>query len=231
MLIKLIQKIKYIMNWFYACCIVLVLIVVGFMMFIFMPKPIVFYEPYTDCINIFTDNHELLKKEILENDTTTPVVPIYGFDAIQTHKYPETYKLLRCMPYVRFAGILNLRTKFSQLATYSYAPVANNTIRFFYTIDGTGTNKAGVWIDGEKRFFEEKTWICGDMSREHSLFNNDKYKSITVLFIDIDRHENIHKGTSKNDDLDTDEILSQFAANVEQTEEHGGQGELTEQTE
>jgi hypothetical protein len=199
------------MNWFYAFCIVLVLIVVGFMMFIFMPKPVVFFEPYTDFIRVFESNHEIVKKEVLANDVETPVIPIFGFNDIKSDKYPETYKLLRCLPYVRFAGIINLRKKFSQAPTYGYAPVANETTRYFYTIDGTGTNKAGVWIDGEKKFFDEKTWICGDMSREHSLFNNDKYKSITVLFVDIDRHESIHKGTSKNEDLATDEILSYFA--------------------
>ena len=197
------------MNWFYAVCIFLVLIVVGFMLFIFMPKPIVFFEPYTNCIGVFNDNHEKIKTEIL-TDIKTPIIPIYGFNEIKTDKYPETYKLLRCMPAVRFAGILNLRTKFSQTSSYSYAPVANDTIRYFYTIDGTGSNKAGVWIDGEKRFFEEKTWICGDMSREHSLFNNDKYKSCTILFIDIDRHDSINKGSSKNNELSSDEIIAQF---------------------
>lgn len=197
------------MNWFYAVCIVLVLIVVGFMLFIFMPKPTVFFEPYTNCIEVFKDNHEKIKAEVLQ-DIKTPIIPIYGFNEMKTNKYPETYKLLRCMPFVRFAGILNLRTKFNQASSYSYAPVANDTIRYFYTVDETGSNRAGVWIDGEKRFFEEKSWICGDMSREHSLFNNDKYKSCSVLFIDIDRHESINKGSSKNNVLSSDEIIAQF---------------------
>jgi hypothetical protein len=180
------------------------------MLFVFMPKPTVFFPPYTDCIKVFEDNHDTIKKEITETDITTPVIPIYGFATVKTDKYLETYKLLRCLPYVRFAGILNLRKKFSQLQSYGYAPVANDTIRYFYTIDGTGSNKAGVWIDGEKRFFEEKSWICGDMSREHSLFNNDKYKNCTILFVDIDRHESIHCGNSKNNDIATDEILAHF---------------------
>jgi hypothetical protein len=197
------------MDWLYAICIVLVLLVVGFMMFIFMPKPIVFFEPYTNCIEVFKDKHDIIKAEIT-TDITTPIIPIYGFNEIKSDKYPETYKLLRCLPYVKIAGILNLRKKFSQVSSYSYAPVANETIRYFYTVDGTGSNKAGIWIDGEKRFFEDKTWICGDMSKEHSLFNNDKYKSCSILFIDIDRHENIKKGSSKNMDLASDEIISQF---------------------
>ncbi len=197
------------MNWFYATCIVLVLLVVGFMLFIFMPKPIVFFEPYTNCIAVFKIHHEKIKEEI-KTDIITPIIPIYGFNEVKTDKYPEIYKLLRCLPYVRFAGILNLRTKFSQTSSYSYAPIANDTIRYFYTIDGTGSNKAGIWIDGEKRFFEEQTWICGDMSREHSLFNNDKYKSCSILFIDIDRHESINKGSSKNTDIASDEIIAQF---------------------
>ena len=53
---------------------------------------------------------------------------------------------------------------------------------YFYTIQESAGHKSGIWIDGEKRFFTEKEWICGDMSREHSLFNKDKIYSKYFLY-------------------------------------------------
>ena len=60
----------------------------------------------------------------------------------------------------------------------------------------------------------EKEWICGDMSREHSLFNKDKDRKTVVLFIDIDRHECIHEGRSPNSDIKKDEIIRMFEPGV-----------------
>lgn len=179
------------------------------MLFFFMPKPKVFFTPYTNTINVFSQHHDQIKKEILSRQNG-PVVPIYGFGEIISRDYPETYSLLRCVPYVRFAGIITLKPKFQQAAEYGYASVANHTIRYFYTIQESAGHKSGIWIDGEKRFFMEKEWICGDMSREHSLFNKDKERQSVVLFIDIDRHENIHEGRSPTMELNGDEIIKMF---------------------
>lgn len=183
------------------------------MLFFFMPKPKVFFDPYTDTISIFRNQHDKIKEEILSKNGS-PIVPIYGFGEIISREYPETYQLLRCMPYVRFAGILTLKPKFQQAKEYTVASVADHTIRYFYTIQESAGHKSGIWIDGEKRFFDEKEWICGDMSREHSLFNKDKERTSVVLFIDIDRHQNIHEGRSPNSDIKKDEILRMFEPGV-----------------
>ena len=197
--------------------IVIVLLIAGFMLFFFMPKPQVFFSPYTNTIAVFGMNHDVIKKEILQY-TDSPVIPIYGFGEIMSQNYPETYRLLRCMPYVRFAGVITLKPKFQQVKEYSYAAVADHTIRYFYTIKESGGHKSGIWVDGEKRFFSEKEWVCGDMSREHSLFNNDKESTSVVLFVDIDRHESIHVGSSPNLDLKKDEILKMFERGAVNTE-------------
>ena len=201
------------MNWLFTISIVIILLIAGFMLFFFMPKPKVFFDPYTNTISIFPTMHETIKAEIIKHETS-PIIPIYGFGEIISRNYPKTYQLLRCIPYVRFAGIITLKPKFQQAKEYTIASVANYTIRYFYTIQESAGHKSGIWIDGEKRFFTEKEWICGDMSREHSLFNKDKERKTIVLFVDIDRHENIHEGRSPNSDIKKDEIIRMFESGV-----------------
>ncbi len=176
------------------------------MLFFFMPKPLVFFDPYPDVIGVLNDNHDIIKNSIF--DTKTPVIPIYGFGEIKSTEYPDIYYLLQGIPGVQTAGIINIKPKFQQVREYGMAQVANNTVRHFYTIQESATRKSGIWIDGEKRFFETKGCICGDMSREHSLFNKDKEKGATVLFIDVDRTQS--KGNSPNSDIYKDEILKMF---------------------
>lgn len=198
------------MNWLITIAVVIILIVAGLFFFLFMPKPIVFFDPYTNTTKLFIQEHDDLKKEILELDTKTSVIPIYGLSTVRTDKYPKLYQLLRAMPCVRYAGIINIKPKFEQIREYGYDYAANHTTRYFYTIKASATNKSGIWIDGEKRFFVEKEWVVGDMSREHALFNKSKDSYTTVIFIDIDRHEKIHQGRSPNSDIDKDEVLKIF---------------------
>ncbi len=208
------------MDWLFTISLSIVLLIAGFMLFFFMPKPKVFFDTYTNTIEIFKQNHELVCNEVLGNknlgetnlddSSRDPVVPIYGFGEIKTYEYPIVYNCLRCVPYVRFAGIITIKPKFQQAREYGLDVIANHTMRYFYTLKESAGHKSGIWIDGEKRFFTEKEWICGDMSREHSLFNKDKERSSVVLFIDIDRHETIHEGRSPNKDIKKDEILKMF---------------------
>jgi hypothetical protein len=204
------------MNWVFTVAIVIILIIIGFFMFIFMPKPTVFYSPYTDTITAFAPNHDKIVQEVENYDSKNPVIPIYGFGEIKSVDFPFIYELLRSVPYVRFAGIINLKPKFQQAREYGLDRVANHTVRYFYTIKEPAGQKSGIWIDGAKKFFSDREWICGDMSREHSLFNKDKDRYATVLFIDIDRHEDIHEGRSPNSDIKKDEVLKMFVDNVYQ---------------
>jgi len=201
------------MNWIYTIAIVIALVVVGFLLFIFMPKPTVFFDPYTNTTQLFAQHHDEILRET--TDCLDPVIPIYGFQRdINSSEYPKIYELLRSMPYVRFAGIINIKPKFEQRREYGFADIANDTIRYFYTIKQSAIQKSGIWIDGSRKFFTDKEWICGDMSREHSLFNKDKLNHTTVLFIDIDRHPSIHNGCSPNNDIKKDEVLKMFEENA-----------------
>ncbi len=203
------------MDWLFTVSLTIVLLIAGFMLFFFMPKPRVFFDPYTNTVEIFKQNHDLICGEVfdtnkLDDGQRDPVIPIYGFGEIKAYEYPVIYNCLRCVPYIRFAGIITIKPKFQQAREYGLDIVANHTIRYFYTLKESAGHKSGIWIDGEKRFFTEREWICGDMSREHSLFNRDKERSSVVLFIDIDRHETIHEGRSPNNNIKKDEILKMF---------------------
>lgn len=193
-----------------SIAIVIVLLIVGFAFLFFMPKPQVFFESYSNVTTIWPNFHDKITEEINKINDTSPLIPLYGFGVIHDNRYEFVLEMLRSMPYVRFAGIINLRPSFNQTSCYGFADVANHTIRYFYTVTESACNKSGIWIDGEKRFFSEKTWLCGDMSREHYLFNKDKYEKTTIIFIDIDRHPDIREGRSPNSSLAKDEILNFF---------------------
>jgi hypothetical protein len=199
---------------------IIIFIIVGLLLFIFMPKPQVFFDAtqynnlFDNLINQNNENNKLdlsgLTDEILQN-TELPVVCILQ-DGKYLHngKYPKLEALLNNIPLCKYAGIINLNPKFEQVAEYSYNLVSNDTLRCFYTIKQSGNNKSGIWIDGEKRFFSEKSCILGDMSREHYLFNKHKINKTTVLFLDLERPSNIKKGCSPNLDINKDEILKTF---------------------
>jgi hypothetical protein len=207
------------MNWLFTVAVVIILLIAGLMLFFFMPKPTVFFDPYVTVTEVFANQHSLIKKEVLDNqtqDVKDPVIPIYGFGKIKSIQYPELYNLLTNIPGLQNAGIINLKPKFNQVRGYGLASAVNNTVRHFYTIQESSGHKSGIWIDGEKRFFVADKFICGDMSREHSLFNKDKERYATILFIDVDRQEG--SGKSPNTDINKDEILKMFHTDTK--EEH-----------
>jgi hypothetical protein len=194
------------MEWIMNISIAIAFIIVGFLLFVFMPKPQVFFDPYVEEIHILNDNFTDIKKEIDEFADLNPVIPIYGNGIVKDLRFKKLYELLRCIPHIRYVGLLNIKPKFEQKKQYGYARIADDTIRFFYTIKQSSALKSGIWVDGAKKFFKENEWICADVSREHSLFNKNKKNYSTVLFLDIDRISG--KGNSPN--LEIDEILSVF---------------------
>lgn len=197
------------MDWIYTIATVLALIIIVFILVIFMPKPKVFFDVDINETKNFEHKHDQIKKEIEDAKNNSPVIPIFGNGEIFETGYPVIYELLRSLPFVRYAGIINIKPKFEQVKQYGLNSNANNTVRYFYTISHSATQKSGIWVDGAKKFFYEKEWIVADMSREHSLFNKNKKSYTTVLFVDIDRC-NINPGNSPNNDVTKDEVLSVF---------------------
>lgn len=197
------------MNWLLTVATVLAFIIIIFILLIFMPKPKVFFDVYIDDTKNFAHQHDLIKEEIEKINDESPVIPIFGNGEIFDDRYPVIYDLLRSLPFVRYAGIINIKPKFEQIKQYGWANNADNTVRYFYTISHSAAQKSGIWVDGAKKFFYEKEWIVTDVSREHSLFNKNKKASTVVLFIDIDRCD-INKGNSPNTDVSKDEVLKMF---------------------
>ena len=126
-----------------------------------------------------------------------------------TDKYPKLYERIRAIPLVHYAGLVILKPDFTEKTTHGYAPVANHTLRYFYPFKVSATRKCGITVDGQRKFFNEGVWVCADVSREHSLFNQSLYENSIILFIDVSR-ENIPLGISTNNDILSDVILAAF---------------------
>lgn len=195
------------MDWISTISILVAIVILTFILLFFTPKPKVFFDPYVDLSN-FVTYHKNIELEIL-TDTSTAVIPIYGLGVVKSDKYAVTYEVLRSVPCIRFTGIINLKTRFHQAPRYGYYKIANNTLRYFYCIKAPN-QKAGICIDGQKKFFESGQIICCDVSREYSMFNKSKTDITTLLFMDIDRPPNINIGNSPNKELKKDDVLKMF---------------------
>jgi hypothetical protein len=200
------------MNWVIAFAIVLILTIVFFVLFIFSPKPTVFFDPFIDKIELedFSKSIDYIKKEIEDSKIELPVIPLLYKNTLISKKFPIITNLITNISDVTYAGIIKLKPKFEQIKQYGYAVNANNVLRYFFCVEQSATNKSGIWIDGSKKFFNNNEWICADISREHSLFNKNKDSNTTVLFFDVMRPDSINKGNSPNTDIEKDEVLKAF---------------------
>ena len=151
-----------------------------------------------------TGNH-LNNKKSGKKVTFSPAV----VEPFVTDKYPKLYEQIRAIPLVHYAGLLVLKPDFTEKTTHGYAPVANNTLRYFYPFKVSATRKCGITVDGQRKFFNEGVWVCADVSREHSLYNQSLYENSIILFIDVSR-ENVPIGISTNNDILSDTILAAF---------------------
>lgn len=157
-------------------------------------------EPTSDATNQSANN-----KKSSKNVTFAPAV----VEPFVTDKYPKIYERIRAIPLVHYAGLVILKPDFTEKTTHGYAPVANHTLRYFYPFKVSATRKCGITVDGQRKFFNDGVWVCADVSREHSLFNQSLYENSIILFIDVSR-ENIPLGISTNNDILSDVILAAF---------------------
>jgi hypothetical protein len=196
------------MNWTYKLAIIIILIVVGIMLFIFMPKMQVFFDITDPVFDYVADHHKKIYKEIKKQNNSASVIPIYSNDKIKNYDYPILYDIVRVIPNIYNLGILNIKPVFEQNKQNGCSPITDDTLRYFYCIKQSAARKSGIWIDGQIKFFHENDWICADVSREHILFNKHKSDKTILLFIDIKRPDNIRRSKSINTDISKDEILS-----------------------
>lgn len=182
------------MDYITAFAIIIILIVLGFIFFLFSPRPEVFYEPLFD--NPFIGLNNQITDEVQIN-TEVSIIPIYRNGQIYNKQYPRIYNQLQKIPNIYQVGIINLNPKFEQQPNYATSSYANYIIRYFYPVKA---QKSGIWIDGAKKFFKEHEWLGADISREHSLFNKHKRDITQLIFIDIVRVSG--QGNSPNHEPD-----------------------------
>jgi hypothetical protein len=194
-------------NYIYTGALCIVLVIIGFFFFFFMPSSTVFYNKQGPD---WSGMYGVLLAEVINQ--SDHIVPIYGHkpsgELVITDKFPLLYEKIREIPDVYYAGLINLKPEFVSATIHGYAPIANQTLRYFFPFRVSGTRKSGVVVDGQRKFFTEGIWICADVSRENSIFNNSLYDSCIILFIDVMR--DISLGVSQNHDIRTDHILRAF---------------------
>lgn len=188
------------MDYITGFAIIIILIVLGFIFFLFSPRPKLFYDPSFD--NPFISVSDQIANEVQIN-TEDPIIPIYRNGQIYNRQYPQTYEQLRQISNIYQAGIINLKPKFEQQPTYATSSYANYIIRYFYPISA---QKSGIWVDGAKKFFKENEWLGADISREHSLFNKHKRATTQLIFIDVVRVS----GHGNSPNHESDDVIKSY---------------------
>jgi hypothetical protein len=197
------------MNWLITTAVFVILIVVCMIFFFFMPTPQLFFDCNIEELKLLKENHDDIENEAKNIKNGVSVTPIYGDGHIYSADFPVTYKIMQNIPNVRYIGIIVLKPKFQQVNQYGVSFNANETLRYFYCINQSAAHKSGIWIDGASKFFTNGEIICGDMSKEHALFNKNRDNNTVLLFMDIDRGS-IKHGQSPNHDVEKDEIIAFF---------------------
>ncbi len=174
--------------------------------FLYMPSATVFYDasslPYCeDTISV---------KKQLPHEVVTPMY--YG--SALTAEYPAVWDIIEAFPYdVKAAGIIKLNELFEQKPNVTWDEIGNSCLRAFYCIKQPAIRCAGIWVNGETRFFEENQWVIADCSREHSMFNRNRMRPCYVLFVDFTRDsydEYVTHGISDQKNYANDEIFTFF---------------------
>ena len=73
---------------------------------------------------------------------------------------------------------------------------SNTTLRVVFPLAVSRAQKAGVWVDGQKKIFVPGTPFLYDHSRVNSYYNTSRYGPAQLLLIDIVRPESIPVGSS-----------------------------------
>jgi hypothetical protein len=183
--------------------IVLSLIVVTFLLLIFMPTPKCYFD-FDDIGNELAKfTEETYFDKILSecgdiNYDNNNVCMLYQNNKLHCNmsSHPQLYNLLKTVPDIE-------RVFFKQITPTTETPkkrgstnISNHTLRCVLPIHQPTANKSSMWLDGESRFYSSKKWIIYDDSRESSMHNKHKNKSLDLLVVDITRPIKIPVGIS-----------------------------------
>ncbi len=193
------------MNTLICFVIVILLTIVTIMLIIFLPRPKCFYSTSTVCPELLAiaceDNLLTIRNELQDKTAIVLYDQIYLSDdnkkiylSNDVNRYTQTYNLLTTLPDVQRISIEVIKPKTETAIIKNNMPIEthsvmrnNNilTLRCILPIDISGTNKSGIWCDGETRFFKDGAWIVFNHSKEHSYFNKHKHLGTKLLTVDI----------------------------------------------
>ena len=194
------------MNYILAIGFFIAILIITFILLIFMPKPLCYYDinkiypelkilEYEEYFKIIVK--ELLTDDIL-NDNFNGIKLIYQNYNMQIDPdlIDTTFNILRTIPFIRTVFITSVINNSDLPKRKGSSSIANNTIRCILPIKIPGAKKTGIWTDGEIKLFQEGKLVLYDDSRENQVFNKHKRKKLYLLVIDVDRPDKIPIGIS-----------------------------------
>lgn len=191
------------MNWITTGVIVLCIIIITVVVMIILPGHNCFYD-YCDTSDEFKNFldpawNKLLKEECLDLQDNEKTKFIFKNNQVLVNpkRIPCLYKLLETIPNIRCVFLQQIPTRTRGAKRQGAKNIANYTIRCVLPIELSSSKKSGMWIDGSRKIYQDKTWIFYDDSRESSVFNTHGKKQTYLLVIDIDRPNHIPIGISE----------------------------------
>lgn len=158
---------------------------------LFIPKPEFYFDVYKTCkeLLIISNNEHLNKiKEELKDQTNVQLLPS---DTMYSQTLAE---LCENIPNLHSVNLYTYPAK----ANMSPSPsiIDDETLLCLFLLSDSGSLKAYLAVDGEKKYFED-SWIIFDSSRDYTIFNKNKTKEIKILSVRIKRPDNIPRGISQ----------------------------------
>lgn len=165
------------------------------------------YNKYYPELNIINENrkiileelHSILNKDIWHSwiNGQLSVVPLYFFGKWSTKSLevcPETCKIIKNIKNIKTVAFSKLSKKSQIQPHIGWGDLANNILRCHYGLIVPPEN--GCVCDNWVIMHKNDNWLVFDDSKMHSSFNHsdeDRY----ILIIDMERPDNVPKGTSK----------------------------------
>lgn len=195
-------------NFILYSAIIIIILFAILMLTIFVPKSKCYYEMKELPINLNNYTETLVNNCIdciglLQTDkSTVDYCIVYNNEYIKpidelNDICPDLKQTLENINYKIYnVFITTLDKKHKTNSHKGSSTYSNNTIRCILPIIIKSENRTGIKIEGETKYFNENKWILCDNSRENYIFNKDKYNSVSLFVMDIERPKYINSGIS-----------------------------------
>lgn len=188
------------MYWLEGIAIALIIIIVGFLAFIFVPMGNNYFDPILILpeSELITNHIDQVKNDIPDKfmrANAWEYAPIY----INRKAYlqNETYELLRRIPNLQRAYYKKILADTKCQTHRECGALSNNYLRLEIPCKVELANYSGIRVDGQPRLYKVGDCILYDASRPH-MFYNEGDEDVIILVIDIIRPDKIAKGVSES---------------------------------